>query len=109
MRDGTKILRYIFAVLMLVLPMCMKAQQDTILLNRDTTITTCNMMLYDSGGKYGNYSNNENYILKVCGTGTVGMVNETDFHLTFLYTAMKLITVFFTAPESSPRSAIILI
>ena len=73
MRDGTKILRYIFAVLMLVLPLCMKAQQDTILLNRDTTITTCNMMLYDSGGKYGNYSNNENYILKVCGTGTVGM------------------------------------
>ncbi|MBQ5572367.1 MAG: hypothetical protein IIT38_05785 [Bacteroidales bacterium] len=64
----------IIMLLFLALPTYLCAQQDTVILNRDTTLTTCDLMLYDSGGEDGHYSSNENYVLTVCGTGTNGMV-----------------------------------
>ena len=67
-------IKQVLSVLFVVLPLCMSAQQDTVLLNCNTTLTSCDLMLYDSGGENGNYSNNENYTLRVYGTGTNGMV-----------------------------------
>ena len=64
----------VIILLFLALPTYLCAQQDTVILNRDTTLTTCDLMLYDSGGEDGHYSSNENYVLTVCGTGTNGMV-----------------------------------
>lgn len=64
----------VIILLFLALPTYLRAQQDTVILNRDTTLTTCDLMLYDSGGEDGHYSSNENYVLTVCGTGTNGMV-----------------------------------
>ena len=59
-------IRQIFALIFAVLPLCTSAQCDTICLNRDTTITSCNLILFDSGGESGNYSNNENYTITIC-------------------------------------------
>jgi subtilisin-like proprotein convertase family protein len=67
-------IKQVLSVLFVVLPLSMSAQQDTVLLNCNTTLTSCDLMLYDSGGENGNYSNNENYTLTVYGTGTNGMV-----------------------------------
>ena len=44
-------LMFLFVVLLAAVPTYLRAQQDTVLLNCNTTLTSCDLMLYDSGGE----------------------------------------------------------
>ena len=59
----------IIALLFATLPTYLCAQQDTVLLNCDTTLNSCDLILYDSGGETGNYANNTNYTITICNDG----------------------------------------